>query len=71
MSKKRPFSDRSTPAKALILLLAAASVVTVAFAERDLQHRPEPHVRGSKRLWRLLSLNALGAVAYLRFGRRG
>jgi hypothetical protein len=27
-------------------------------------------VRGSKPLWRLVSLNALGALAYFRWGRQ-
>ena len=48
----------------------AVSVLIVATAERDIQRRPELEIHGSKRLWRLASLNALGALAYLRWGRR-
>lgn len=38
--------------------------------ERDIQRRPADQVRGSKTLWRLVCLNALGAAGYLRWGRR-
>lgn len=48
----------------------AVSIALVAAAERDLYRRPETAVRGSRRLWRLVSLNALGALAYLLVGRR-
>jgi hypothetical protein len=67
---KKSFKVRSAPAKAALLGLAAASIGTVVTAERDLQRRSEPEIRGDKRIWRLVSLNALGAAAYLRFGRR-
>ncbi len=70
MSTKKRFSERSKPAKAALLGLTAVSVGTVLTAERDLRQRPDEQVRGSKRVWRLVSLNALGAAAYLRFGRR-
>jgi hypothetical protein len=45
------------------------SLAVVAFAERDIQRRSRNQIKGSKLLWRLLSLNALGALAYLRWGR--
>jgi len=48
----------------------ALSLGLVAAAEHDLHRRPEAEVRGSKRVWRLVSLNALGALAYLLAGRR-
>ena len=47
----------------------AVSVAIVAIAERDIQHRASTEIRGSKLLWRLVSLNALGAIAYLKCGR--
>ena len=53
--------------KAGLLALSLAIVIT---AERDLYYRPDDEIRGEKRLWRLASLNALGALAYLRWGRR-
>ena len=56
---------RSTKATGLI----AASLATVAFAERDINRRAASEIRGSKLLWRAVSLNALGALAYLKWGR--
>ena len=48
----------------------AVSLVIVAAAERDLQGRSAAQVRGDKRIWRLVCLNAMGALAYFRWGRR-
>ena len=68
---KKLFKDRSPAEQVTALLLMAVSLGLVTFAERDLQRRPAEQVRGSKLLWRLLSLNALGALGYLRWGRAG
>lgn len=51
-------------------IAAVVSLTIIAIAQRDLHTRPAEEVRGSKRLWRVVCLNALGALAYLRFGRR-
>ncbi len=68
---KKPFKDY-TPAQQLLLgILMLASLLLVGAAERDLQHRRSEQVRGRKLIWRLVSLNALGAAIYLRWGRRG
>ena len=56
--------------KAAVLLISAVSVMIIGRAERDIARRDDGEVRGSRTAWRLLSLNALGALAYLRFGRR-
>ena len=48
----------------------AVSLVIVAAAEHDLQGRSAAQVRGDKRIWRLVCLNAMGALAYFRWGRR-
>ncbi len=50
-------------------ILIAVSVGIVVVAQRDLHGRPATQVRGSKRIWRLACLNALGAIAYLAWGR--
>jgi hypothetical protein len=52
------------------LVLISISLGLVAAAERDLQRRPDAQVRGSKLLWRLVCLNALGAAGYFLWGRR-
>lgn len=69
MRKKR-FGEYSLPGKVVLLILSAVSLAIIASAERDLHGRAVEDVRGSRRLWQLVSLNALGALAYLRFGRR-
>jgi hypothetical protein len=53
--------------KATSVIALSLGVVTVA--ERDLRKRPSSEIRGSKLLWRLISLNAIGALAYLFWGR--
>jgi hypothetical protein len=52
------------------VVLIAVSLGLVAVAERDLHRRPDKQVRGDKRLWRVVCLNAIGAVGYLLWGRR-
>lgn len=70
MFEKKAFSKRSPTEKATLGVLFAVSLALVGSAERDLRQRPEEQVRGSKLAWRLASLNALGALAYLGLGRR-
>lgn len=60
-----PPKQKATTAAAI-----AISVVVVLAAERDVQKRPGDAIRGPKLLWRLVCLNALGAVLYFRVGRR-
>ncbi len=68
-SKKR-FNEYSPAGQLRISALILFSIGLVAAAERDLQRRSADQVRGSKSLWRLVCLNALGAVGYFRWGRR-
>jgi hypothetical protein len=59
-----------TPAQRLLAgVLLVFSLALVATAERDLIERPETEIRGNKRLWQLACLNALGTLAYFRWGR--
>jgi hypothetical protein len=66
---KTPFRQRPPREQAEIVGFLALSLAIVAVAQNDLRHRPASHIRGSKWLWRLLSLNALGALTYLCWGR--
>jgi hypothetical protein len=50
--------------------LIAVALALVFTAERDIQRRPSSEVRGSKLIWRVLCLNAVGALGYLLWGRR-
>ncbi len=67
---KKPFNERSPARRLWAVALIVLSLGLVTAAERDIQRRPANEMRGSKLLWRLLCLNALGAVGYLRWGRR-
>jgi hypothetical protein len=57
---------RSPKATAILVI----SLAVVGAAQRDIHKRPSGEIRGSKLLWRLVSFNALGAAAYLKWGRR-
>jgi hypothetical protein len=70
MRRGKGFTDLSPARRALAVVLFAISVGVVATAQRDLQHRSDAEVRGNKFLWRLVCLNAVGAGAYFRWGRR-
>jgi hypothetical protein len=67
---KKQFRERSRAEQLTIVAVSLAAVSLVAAAERDLQRRPVAEVRGSKTLWRLLCLNAVGALGYFCWGRR-
>jgi hypothetical protein len=56
--------------RSLAAVVIAISIALVAVAERDLHRRPDKQIRGDKRLWRIVCLNAIGAAGYLLCGRR-
>jgi hypothetical protein len=61
----------TTPAgRAAAGVAIAVGLTLVGIAQRDIQRRPDDEVRGSKWLWRIACLNAVGALAYFRWGRR-
>jgi hypothetical protein len=68
--RKKRYSEMTTAGKAAVLVITAISLLIIGTAQRDIAGRDEDEVRGSRTVWRLVSLNALGAIAYLRFGRR-
>jgi hypothetical protein len=71
MSKMITQLQDASPARRFTVLTSiAVALMLVAAAERDIQHRPSEQIRGSKWLWRLLCMNALGALGYLRWARR-
>jgi hypothetical protein len=68
--KTKRFDERPPREKAGLLAIGAVGLAIIAAAQRDISSRDEAELRGSKTIWRFVSLNALGALAYLRFGRR-
>ncbi len=64
------FKERSPAQRFWVLGLIVVSLGVVTAAERDIQRRPADRVRGSKLLWRLVCLNAVGSASYFRWGRR-
>jgi hypothetical protein len=54
----------------IALGLLFLSLGLVAVAQHDIQSRAQSQVRGPKLFWRVICLNALGAVGYFRWGRR-
>jgi hypothetical protein len=64
------FKRLSPQRQAIVVGLLAGALAMVTAAELDLHRRPRDQVRGSKFLWRLACLNALGAASYFRWGRR-
>ncbi len=54
----------------IALGLLFVSLGLVAIAQRDIQSRAQNQVRGPKLFWRVICLNAVGAVGYFRWGRR-
>jgi hypothetical protein len=71
MSQSKKKLGEYSPAKRLwITVVFVVSLGIVAAGERDIQRRPADQVRGSKLLWRVVCLNALGAASYFRWGRR-
>jgi hypothetical protein len=68
-SKKKRWSERSPAERLAALVLMVLSVALVGAAEWDIQRRPADSIRGNKKLWRLMSLNALGALGYFQVGR--
>ena len=68
--KRNRFRDLSPAGKVSAGITVLISLGLVAAAERDIQSRSPSELRGSKRLWQLVCLNAIGAVAYFRLGRR-
>jgi hypothetical protein len=68
--KRKQFRDLSPAGKLSATVAIGVSVALVALAERDLHRRSPTELWGDKRVWQMVCLNAVGAVAYFRWGRR-
>ena len=62
---------RSRPKRIALVSLVLAEVRLAVLTWRDLRHRPADEIRGSKRLWRVIStINPGNSVAYWLVGRK-
>jgi len=68
---KKQWKDLSSKRRARIVAQVAIQLTLSAVALWDLRHRPAEQVKGSKRLWTLLTfVQPIGPIAYLLFGRK-
>lgn len=64
-------NDQKSHSIKVVLMYLPVHLLAVALTWRDIRHRPADQLRGSKRLWRIVSaLNTLGAATYWLAGRR-
>ena len=70
MARKQRWSELTSRQKATVLGVVAVQAVLVAAAQRDLSGRISGQLRGPKLLWRIMTTNTVGAVAYFVVGRR-
>ena len=69
MSHSKKLNEYSPDKRLWLGVVFVVSLAIVAAGERDIQRRPAEQIRGSKLLWRIVCLNALGALGYFRWGR--
>lgn len=73
----RNWDDLSPRGKVLMIfrvivqmILGMVQLALLISALRDIRRRPADQIRGSKRLWTMVSLiNWVGPIAYFKFGR--
>jgi hypothetical protein len=63
--------ERKKPNPKVIAAILVGHVAVTALTWRDLRHRTDAQVRGSKQWWRVASAaNSSNSLLYLLFGRR-
>jgi hypothetical protein len=68
---KRRWSEMSPRQRKLVVLGGVLQMVLATVAGRNLARRPAEQVRGPKLAWSLaLTVNTVGPLAYLIWGRR-
>jgi hypothetical protein len=67
---KKRWNELSGAQRGGLLALIAVQAVIVALAQRDLSVRSDDRIRGPRALWRVVTLQTAGAVAYLVVGRK-
>lgn len=69
--KQKRWSELTGRQKITILVMGTLQILLLTGALWDIRHRPADEVKGSKRMWALLSfVNFVGPIAYFVVGRR-
>lgn len=62
---------KRTPNPKVIVALVVGHLALTTLAWRDIRHRPDDQIRGSKKVWRLATgANSVNSLAYFLFGRK-
>jgi hypothetical protein len=64
-----PAPPRSPRQRRIATVAIVISLGIVGVAQRDLHRRSAEEVRGRRWIWRIVNANALGVLAYFRWGR--
>lgn len=68
---KKRWKDLTPRARLGVMVTGALELALLVAAQRDISRRPAEQIRGSKLLWRAVSLvNFVGPGSYFIFGRR-
>jgi hypothetical protein len=69
--KKKSWKEMPPLARAGTLVAAVVQLSLLIAAQRDISRRPAEQIRGSKAMWRMVSLiNFVGPGSYFVFGRK-
>jgi hypothetical protein len=68
---RKTWAELSPPAKIGTIVAACVQLSLLIAAQRDISRRPAEEIRGSKTLWRALTLvNFIGPGSYFTYGVR-
>ncbi|MFA1551534.1 PLDc N-terminal domain-containing protein [Actinomadura chokoriensis] len=71
MVGSKRWSELSRRERSFIAGATTVQLSLLAAALVDLQRRPQDQIKGSKRLWRMLTfINFAGPISYFLFGRK-
>ncbi|WP_426998418.1 hypothetical protein [Pseudarthrobacter sp. N5] len=71
MANKKKWKDLPPAVRIGTVIVGVAQLVFLAAAQRDISQRPSDQIRGSKGIWRVVTLlNFVGPASYFVFGRK-
>lgn len=69
--KKKTWKEMPPLARAGTIVAAVVQLSLLIAAQRDISRRPAEQIRGSKAMWRMVTLiNFVGPGSYFAFGRK-